>query len=461
MKRFQILFVLCLLSVALAPNLFAQKQKLTAAERAAKALENAIDGVSQSAHSIAVYNNDNQPFKMMTGLALAADGVIATSASAISNATWIGVTIDGKERFATEVALVDTVIDVALIRVKTDSKLTPLNLSRIGSVTPNQPVYEMSGDAKGVLYSEAKGDKSQKIGKLMVAKSTISLAENQNGGALLDSKGRFVGMISKKLGGALPAANLRPLVRKLKKVKEPVKLLAQEKPVLGPEIKKTFYASGKLQSERTYLKDKLDGVSKFYTEDGKLGIEEMYKNNLREGYSREFFPSGKPRTEANYRAGKKNGAFKTFYEDGNVESEATYENDLVVGVMKLFAYYASGALKEESFANTEGQLIGKKRWFYENGMLAIEENYENGLREGIRRTYYDNGFLEKAQTWKGGNQVGDERVYFANGKVKEDNKFNDAGVMVQSKIYDERGKKIEDLDAEEIVERSKRKSEKS
>ncbi len=420
-----------------------------------KAVEKAISDMADGVVQLAIYNGDNKPFTSLTGLVLTKDGVIATSASAIEKATWIGVTIDTKEYFATDVAIVDEASDIALIRINA-SDLTPVNLSKVGAVVKGKAVYELTNAGKEITYSEGEAGKPEKVGKVRVLTASFKWTFNQNGGALLNAQGKLAGMISTKLGGAVPIALVKAQMRKLKKLESPVRTLAQTKPVLGPEVKKTFYANGVIQSERTYLLDKLEGVSKFYTEDGKLAIEEFYKNNLREGISKEYFPSGKVRSETTYKAGKKNGPFKTFYEDGNVESEATYENDVIVGTIKLFSYYPSGVLKEESTANPEGQLVGKKRIYFENGMLAAEENYANGKLDGVRRTYYDNGFLEVAQTWRMGVQFGEERVFFANGKIKEENKYNGAGVMIESKVYDERGRKIEDLDAGEIAERNRK-----
>ncbi|MGQ9805950.1 MAG: trypsin-like peptidase domain-containing protein [Chlorobiales bacterium] len=419
-----------------------------------KAVEKAISDVADGVAQLEIYNGDNQPFTPITGLVVSKDGVIATSASAIEKATWIGVKIDEKEYFATDVAVVDEANDIALIRINATG-LTPVNLNKTGTALKGKAVYELTNAGKEVSYSEGEAGKPEKVGKVRVLRASFKWTFNQNGGALLNAQGRLAGMISTKLGGAVPIALVKAQIRKLKN-KSPLKILAQTKPVLGPEVKKTFYANGAIQSERTYLLDKLEGVSKFYTEDGKLAIEEMYKNNLRDGYSKEFYPNGKMRSEGNYTAGKKNGVFKTFYEDGNVESERTYQNDVVVGLIKLYTYYPSGALKEESTANTEGQLVGRKRIFFESGMLAVEENYANGKLDGVRRTYYDNGFLEKSQTWRQGFQFGDEKVFFPDGKRKEENKYSDAGVMVESKVYDERGRKIEDLDAGEIAERNRK-----
>ncbi len=432
-------------SSPLASSLFAQS----------KAVENAIADVAEGVAQLAIYNGDNKPFTPITGLVLTKNGVIATSASAIEKATWIGVTIDGKEYFATDVAVVDEANDVALIRINA-SGLTPVNLNKVGAAVKGKVVYELTNAGKEVSYSEGEAGKPERVGKTRVLTASFKWTFNQNGGALLNAQGRLAGMISTKLGGAVPIALVKAQMRKLKKLKSPVKTLAQTKPVLGPEVKKTFYANGVIQSERTYLLDKLEGVSKFYDELGRLVREENYKNNILDGVVKEFYPNSTLKSEMPYTQGKKNGVAKTYNEQGLVESESTFENDVLVGLVKLYTYYPEGELKETYTTTIDGVLTGPKRIYFNSGMLAAEENYANGKLDGVRRTYYDNGFLEKAQTWRQGFQYGEERVFFPDGKRKEENRYNDASVMIQSKIYDERGRKIEDLDAGEIAERNRK-----
>ncbi len=420
-----------------------------------KAVEKNISDVADGVVQLAIYNGDNKPFTSLTGLVLTKDGVIATSASAIEKATWIGVTIENKEYFATDVAVVDETNDVALIRINA-SGLTPVNLNKVGAVAKGKAVYELTYTGKEISYSEGEAGKPEKVGKARVLTASFKWAFNQNGGALLNAQGKLAGMISTKLGGATPIANVKALTRKLKKLSSPLKTLAQTKPVLGPEVKKTFYANGIIQSERTYLLDKLEGISKFYDELGRLKREEFYKNNLLDSLARDFYPDGKVKAEVAYRAGKKHGIAKTFNENGWLETESTFENDALVGVIKGYEYYPGGELKATYTTTIDGVLTGQKRIYYPDGMLAAEENYAIGKLDGIRRTYYDNGFLEKSQTWRNGFQVGEEKIFFPNGKRKEENKFNEAGIMVESKIYDERGRKIEDLDAGEIAERNRK-----
>ena len=444
MNRLSKLFAFFLLITS--SSLFAQS----------KAVEQNISDVADGVVQLAIYNGDNQPFKSLTGLVVSKDGVIATSASAIEKATWIGVTIENKEYFATDVAIVDETNDIALIRINA-SGLTPVNLNKVGAVVKGKTVYELTYTGKEISYSEGEAGKPEKIGKARVLVASFKWAFNQNGGALLNAQGKLAGMISTKLGGATPIANVKALTKKLKKLSSPLKTLAQTKPTLvtGPEVRKTFYANGVIQSERTYFRDKLEGVSRFYDELGRLKREEFYRDNMLDSIARDFYPDGKVKAEVAYKAGKKHGIAKTFSENGWLESEATFENDALVGLIKGYEYYPGGELKATYTTTIDGVLTGQKRIYFPDGMLAGEENYTLGKLNGVRRTYYDNGFLEKAQTWRNGFQVGEERIYFPNGKRKEENKFNEAGIMIESKIYDERGRKIEDLDAGEIAERNR------
>ncbi len=441
----------CVLKLLILGLLFATPSLLAQS----KLVEANISDVANGVVQLSIYEGGEPPFKALTGLVLTKDGVIATSASAIEKATWIGVTIDGKEYSATDVALVDTTNDIALIRINA-SGLTPVNLKKVGTVVKGKAVYELTYTGKEIAYSEGEAGKPEKVGKARVLTASFKWAFNQNGGALLNAQGKLAGMISTKLGGATPITHINALIKKLKKIVTPLKTLAQTKPVLGPEVRKTFHPNGVIQSERTYVRNQLEGPSKFYDELGRLKREEFYKDNLLDSLARDFYPDGKVKTEVFYKAGKKHGIAKTYNELGWLESEATFENDNLIGLIKGYEYYPGGELKATYTTTIDGVLTGQKRIYYPDGMLAAEENYVVGKLDGLRRTYYDNGLLEKAQTWRNGFQVGVERIFFPSGKLKEENKFNDAGIMIESKIYDERGRKIEDLDAGEIAERNRK-----
>ncbi|EAJ2986496.1 toxin-antitoxin system YwqK family antitoxin [Campylobacter jejuni] len=65
--------------------------------------------------------------------------------------------------------------------------------------------------------------------------------------------------------------------------------------------------------------------------------------------------------------------------------------------------YPNGNLKEEIPYNKDSRIHGLKRAFYDNGQLRAEENYKNGLKNGVFREYkkreivreeeYKNGIL--------------------------------------------------------------------
>ncbi|EMH3046334.1 hypothetical protein V6G57_001902 [Campylobacter jejuni] len=63
--------------------------------------------------------------------------------------------------------------------------------------------------------------------------------------------------------------------------------------------------------------------------------------------------------------------------------------------------YPSGNLKEEIPYNKESRIHGLKRTFYDNGQLKSEENYKNGIKNGIFK-YYKNGEIVKEEEFKNG-----------------------------------------------------------
>jgi antitoxin component YwqK of YwqJK toxin-antitoxin module len=121
----------------------------------------------------------------------------------------------------------------------------------------------------------------------------------------------------------------------------------------GP--KKVFYQSGKLQEETIYINDKRNGITKWYTDKGKLSIEynyvlgslegpqktyynedgalnsvTIYKGNAMNGDYVEYFEDGKTiKIVGPYLNDKKNGAWKTYDKTGKIISTQHYKNDVL------------------------------------------------------------------------------------------------------------------------------------
>jgi antitoxin component YwqK of YwqJK toxin-antitoxin module len=440
--RTQILaLLLCLL---VSQPLAAQSQKVL------DAISDATSGVV----TIQYYTPNATAYSTTTGIILSSDGFLAASASQLSKATWVVAQLsDKREITASTLMHINEANDIIIFKLD-GGGLPAVGLAKSGAASPRSLVYGITTSG----MNEGKAAKSIRNGKQVILQNDLKLTDAQSGSAVLNKQGRFAGMMSAKLKGTLPFGAVRAALAAARK-SAPQRTLAATKPVLGPEIRKTFYPNGNVKTEATYLGVVQEGITKTYTEDGKLQLEEMFKANALNGITKEYFASGVVKRESMYKDGKKNGEEKTFYDiSAFTESIAMFQNDMRVGNMKRFNYYANGNLKEEAAANPEGKYEGIKKFFYEDGLIKIEENYQNGIKQGIRRLYYDNGLLAKAQTWLNDKQTGVENVYTEKGRLMASNTF-DAGKWIRSQEMNEDGRVARELDADEIADKVRKENE--
>ena len=76
----------------------------------------------------------------------------------------------------------------------------------------------------------------------------------------------------------------------------------------------------------TFASDDIDieadiKIEKILYENGKIGAEKRYENNVLEGISKSYYPNGKLFQVANYKNGKRDGEFLQYYENGNLIGE--------------------------------------------------------------------------------------------------------------------------------------------
>ncbi len=138
--------------------------------------------------------------------------------------------------------------------------------------------------------------------------------------------------------------------------------------------------------------------------------------------------------------GKEIGVFEFFHKDakGNHPSctkEFTAESDIV-----LVKYFTStGVLL------SQGKMIGKKRegvWLSfkrESGVIIDEEDYKNGMLNGVKTSYYADGKILQKQWFKNNLADGKKIMYTPNGNVISEYNFKDGksdGTFVE---YDKKG----------------------
>ncbi len=81
----------------------------------------------------------------------------------------------------------------------------------------------------------------------------------------------------------------------------------------------------------------------------------------------------------------------------------------------------NGLIKSDAYI-IDGELQGKKSYYYKNTALQKEENYLNGKLNGWVRNYFENGKIQKEE-------------YFNDGKIEKSKEYNKDGLLVSTYGY--------------------------
>jgi len=185
-----------------------------------------------------------------------------------------------------------------------------------------------------------------------------------------------------------------------------------------------YYRSGAKLSEGNYKEGLLNGLFSTFFENGKTKTEGEYLEGVKINTSKEYYRSGKPSLVETYDDnGKQNGLYTDYSRDGKPSLELTFnkgeltayrvfdENGKVINENKkkggkfLFEnYYPNGTQKIHGLYQVgNGGKDGLWTFYYPNGIIRTEENYNNGFLEGASKNYYKNGALKRLSFYKKDN----------------------------------------------------------
>lgn len=165
------------------------------------------------------------------------------------------------------------------------------------------------------------------------------------------------------------------IVIKVRSVDENGKELGSFENSKGNFKVKTYFPTGEIQSEGTYVKGKRSGNWRWYHRNGKLKMETAYAEGLAEGKSTEYFKSGEVRYQSNYKNDELEGALYEFYKSGKLRSEGWFV-DGVKNQRSLF-YYADGSI-ESDYYYINGKAHGDCYQYAIDGKLTevVTYNYD-------------------------------------------------------------------------------------
>ncbi len=74
--------------------------------------------------------------------------------------------------------------------------------------------------------------------------------------------------------------------------------------------------------------------------------------------------------------------------------------------------------KNTSLHKVDGKLHGENKWFYEDGTLQLQANYNMGVLDGVFIRYHENGKKELEEHFENGLREGSSNTYYPNGNIK-------------------------------------------
>jgi uncharacterized protein len=194
---------------------------------------------------------------------------------------------------------------------------------------------------------------------------------------------------------------------------------------------KTFYESGKLKSEAYYKAGKLNGYLKEYDEKGKLISNKRYVDG-------EIYVEPE-------KIEQKVIVKREFFDNGKVKATGGFVNDVPVGqhttystkgeVVETKRYNQSGKLLSKGIIDTKGLMQGEWTYYYLSGKVKSVGNYRNDRRQDEWVFYHENDITEQKGNYdKRGKETGKWTWYYDNGNVLREEDFEDGlenGIAVE------------------------------
>ncbi|MGG9970853.1 toxin-antitoxin system YwqK family antitoxin [Ferruginibacter sp. SUN002] len=181
-----------------------------------------------------------------------------------------------------------------------------------------------------------------------------------------------------------------------------------------------LYKDGVLLMEDLYKQDKRNGLSKSYWTDGQISKESTYSNDTLDGLERDYYAGGsKLHKERMYKNGKLNGISKEYDLDGILMETITYKDDLADGIRTRYKDNKLHITAEYK----NGLRNGVTKYYYENGTIGSKTFFKDDLEDGMFETYYKNGNVSTSGFYKKGEIDGVMKEYYENKKIKKETAY--------------------------------------
>ncbi len=177
------------------------------------------------------------------------------------------------------------------------------------------------------------------------------------------------------------------------------------------KTKRTYSSSYK--TENIFIRDNKEIARQVLDENYKI-IEQS--GNIPDGTVNLYNARGQRIAKINYKNSKKNGLSK-HYQNNIIIKEENFVDGVKQGVIR--DYDLQGNLFSEEYIK-DNKLVGERKSFYKSGELKTITIYQDGQHLSMK-VYYENGKLKSETNYKNGKE-GPGRRYNESGKLKRTTK---------------------------------------
>lgn len=188
----------------------------------------------------------------------------------------------------------------------------------------------------------------------------------------------------------------------------------------GTIIHKAKYLPDGKKYQETFYKNELPYVQVSYNLEGNVTHRDTIENG--NGLSKEYYLDGRIYTQCRVLGSSKIDTCTCYSYNGKILSKTNYIDGSINGTLNYYAafdelnYYGNCIL-----GNQEG------KWsYYEDGILAVEKYFENGIAEDLSKFYYYNGALFCEINNESDQITGKRTTYAPDGKTIIYELYNDA-----------------------------------
>lgn len=185
-------------------------------------------------------------------------------------------------------------------------------------------------------------------------------------------------------------------------------------------IWKKFYSENKIRYSGEFKNGKEIGVFKFYdiNSNGTPSIIKEFSSKSDSAFVKFYTPKGRVKSKGWMIGKNRVGKWMYYFNDGKIFSEENYEAGKLNGVVKN--YYPNGKLTEETYYK-EGKKEGSSKVYTDSGVLIEEVNYVGGKLHGFGKYYNLKGQLQEQGNYENGIRKG-KWEFFIDGEVVDKKK---------------------------------------